>query len=234
MLSRSFCLSPRVNYPDADADHDGLCLYAFFRHVEIQQKVTTLPTVPSGQNGDANTYTITETIDIQGRPTQKYDPLVSGSSLTTAASTLWNYDEPTGAVIQSIRNPNTGSPNWENVLTTDFVVDLSGRTIQTLGPAFSFSLLPPGEGQGEGASASGALVQARRLLDLFFATSSMKSGRPRATLRGARPRNTSSRCKTPFQSRKMDHDGRTIDSIQAVRLPSGFLTGNAVLRRPAP
>ena len=44
---------------------------------QVQSRVmTTLPSILSSQNGDGNTYTITQNIDAQNRMTQSYDPVV--------------------------------------------------------------------------------------------------------------------------------------------------------------
>ena len=72
--------------------------------------MTTLPVILSSQNGDGNTYTITRTLTSKTGTTQSYDPVVSGTSLTNMPLTQLNYDEPTGAVIRSIRNPYDRRP----------------------------------------------------------------------------------------------------------------------------
>ena len=76
---------------------------------------------------------------LKGRTSQQFDPYNSASPPSYKPSTQFVYDEPTGAVLQSIRNPYSGTPpdNYEYNLTTDFTVDPLGRTVQTLGPAFN-------------------------------------------------------------------------------------------------
>ncbi len=120
--------------------------YAFFATpfptAQVGLKVTTLPQIPTTQNGQGTNpttdplYVIFETFDIQGRQIALTDPYDSNNVPSFIPSVMSSYDEPTGALIQSIVNPFTGTPPSasEYNLITDYQVDDLGRTVQSLGP----------------------------------------------------------------------------------------------------
>jgi hypothetical protein len=201
------------NYPLGDNTTEVTTGYSYTYqtgYVQVATKKTLPPVIPtgaypSGQNGDGIQYEIVETFDIEGRLTSRTDPYNSASPPTFIPSVQNVYDEPTGALIQSIRNPyTTGTPpdTWEYNLTTDYSVDALGRTIQTLGPWFNAN--------GQQVRAASWTVYRDVELEVWtasgYATGSI-SGEYGYTL------------VNPVSIAKMDFDGRTIEQISAVRLP---------------
>lgn len=106
------------------------------------QKTTTLPVVPTSQNGSGAADTITEIFDEDGHLIWQRDP--------RGFITYRAYDLPTGAVTQEIRDVDgdqlTLPPGWTTPaggglhLVTDYQHDDLGRTTQTLGPAHTIDL----------------------------------------------------------------------------------------------
>jgi hypothetical protein len=113
----------------------------FTSSVAIQQRTTTLPVVPTGQNGTNTADTITEIYDEQGQLIWSRD---ARGFITYRA-----YDPVTMALIQEIQDVDSAKlslpSGWTTPaggglhLITDYEVDLLGRTTQTLGPAFESS-----------------------------------------------------------------------------------------------
>jgi RHS repeat-associated protein len=103
---------------------------------QIQQQTTTLPVVPTNQNGTGATDTVTDIFDMHGNLIWQRDAL--------GFITRRTYDLPTGAILQEIRDVDgslvTLPSGWSTPpggglhLTTDFEHDPLGRTTQTLGP----------------------------------------------------------------------------------------------------
>ncbi len=103
---------------------------------QMEQRTTTLPVVPSGQNGPGTTDTITEIFDEEGNRIWQRDP--------RGFITFQAYDLPTGALVQLINDVDgakvTLPSGWSTPaggglnLVTDFKHDALGRTTETLGP----------------------------------------------------------------------------------------------------
>ena len=180
---------------------------------------------------------------------KEYDPyavssIESSSSSTSSSSeadeyhpfTQTIYDEPTGAAIQSIRNPDSaaapGDPQYN--LTTDFRVDPLGRRVLTLGPPF-LSPLPVAEVEGEAALASGALVEVRAASFTGYRDVEHAVWTASGYATGSMPGEYVFTLQNPVSITRMDHDGRTVDSIQAVRMPCAGVPAlaGACGRRPA-
>jgi RHS repeat-associated protein len=94
---------------------------------QLSRRTTTMPVIPSGQNGDGQTYTRVEEFDIQNR-------LVLLTDERTIV-TKYDYDDLTGARIRMIEDYSTQPGHFNFV--TDYAVDDLGRTIQTLAPTRS-------------------------------------------------------------------------------------------------
>jgi RHS repeat-associated protein len=99
----------------------------------LATRTTTLPSVPSGQNGDGGTYTVTETFDTFGNMVQRTDQLGTVNQYT--------FDVVLRAITQSVLNyvSGGGSAPGTNV-TSDYTYDTRGRLTQALGPAHSIDL----------------------------------------------------------------------------------------------
>jgi len=177
--------------------------------VQVQTKTTTLPQIPTSQNGQGDNpasdplYVIVETYDIQGRLSARTDPYDSNNVPAFIPSITYAYDEPTGALIQEVTNPYSGTPpsDSEYNLITDYQVDELGRTVQTLGPAFNAN--------GQLVRTAGWTVYddlRREVLSAAgFATGSNNGPQYAFTL------------VNPVSITKMDYAGRTTDQIRAVR-----------------
>ena len=164
-------MPPRTNYPTGSLSAPVTTYYEhdyYAGTVQVKTLSAYPPVIPPTQNGDNTQYRVDTDFDLQGRVVKEYDPYavssIESSSSSTSSSeadeyhpfTQTIYDEPTGAAIQSIRNPDSaaapGDPQYN--LTTDFRVDPLGRRVLTLGPPF-LSPLPVAEVEGEAALASG-------------------------------------------------------------------------------
>jgi YD repeat-containing protein len=187
--------------------------YTFFttpqNMVQMQTRTTTLPQIPTSQNGQGNNptsnplYVIVETFDVQGRLIQQTDPYDSNNPPAYIPSVTYAYDEPTGALIQQVTNPYSGTPPSlsEYNLVTDYAVDELGRTLQTLGPTHNVS------GQLVRTAAWTVYHDARREVCFAagFATGSNNGPRYAFTL------------VNPVMLTRTDHAGRTTDQVSAVR-----------------
>ena len=104
--------------------------------IQMEQRTTTLPVVPTAQNGANTTDTITEIFDELGNLIWRRDP--------RGFISYRAYDLPTGSVIQSIQDVDgaklTLPSGWVTPaggglhLITDNEIDALGRMTQTLGP----------------------------------------------------------------------------------------------------
>lgn len=122
----------------------------YYGTLQMQVRTTTLPVISSGQNGDGNTYTRQEYFDVYGRVTWRQDEL---DYLTRI-----QYDDPSGAVLETIEDVDTSLPGNTNPmgwttpaqrgltpagglnLVTDNTIDSQGRVTQSLGPLHAVSL----------------------------------------------------------------------------------------------
>ncbi len=128
-------------------------------------------------------------------------------------------------------------------LTTDITVDSLARPVLTLGPAF-LSPLPVSQSQNEAGSASGALVQVRAATFNVYRDVEHEVWTASGYATGSAPGEYVYTLQNPVAITRMDHDGRAIDSIQAVRarstgfsrnpLPPEGGTTSGFPRRPAP
>ena len=217
-------LASSTNYPDGVTAVTTNYQYTFYTlsgvaTVQVNTRSEFPPVIPSGQNGDGIQYQIDTVFDPQGRTSQQFDPYNSASPPSYKPSTQFVYDEPTGAVLQSIRNPYSGTPpdNYEYNLTTDFTVDPLGRTVQTLGPAFN---------------ALGQQVRTAAWMIYRDVQHEVWSGSGYAA--GSVPAEYVYTLQNPVSITRMDHDGRTIDSIQAVRMPACCFAADGTPERPEP
>lgn len=136
-----------ITYPDAADqtkkittvfDHtfwDGTC--------QIKQQTTTLPAIPTSQNGDGSSATRKDYFDEFGNPTWAMDErgFITGTK----------FDIPTGGVTQLIEDVDTSEetdapPGWTTPsggglnLVTDMEIDDRGRMTQSLGPSHEIDL----------------------------------------------------------------------------------------------
>jgi YD repeat-containing protein len=98
-------------------------IYGYLFHsgtLQPSQITTTLPAVPTTQNGSGTSATTFQEFDILGNMTASIDE--------RGLETGYTHDPFTGAVTQSVLD--VGGQN----LTSDFEIDSLGRTTQTLGP----------------------------------------------------------------------------------------------------
>ena len=104
---------------------------------QAEQKTTTLPVVPTSQNGDGQTYTIVEQFDAEGHRTWRKNEL--------GIITHWQWDSASGILTRMIADVDTtqvsGVPTgWTTVagaglnLVSDYQYDQLGRRIRSLGP----------------------------------------------------------------------------------------------------
>src|SRR5437763_16675412 len=109
----------------------------------MQQPATTLPAIPTAQNGAGVAATRRDYYDPYGNPTWQMD---ERGFLTRTA-----YDILTGAVTQRIDDVDTtqvsdAPPGWGTPaggglhLVTDFLNDDEGRTTQVLGPTHTIDV----------------------------------------------------------------------------------------------
>ena len=177
--------------------------------VQVQTQTTTLPQIPTSQNGQGNNpatnplYIIVDNYDIQGRLSSRTDPYDSNNVPAFIPSITYVYDEPTVALIQSVQNPYSGTPptTSEYNITTDYQVDELGRAVQTLGPTYNSN------GQLVRTSAWTVYDDCRREVRSAsgFATGSNSGPQYAYTL------------VNPVSITQMDLAGRTTDEIGAVR-----------------
>lgn len=118
--------------------------YTFYPDTaQIQQQTTTLPVVPTDQNGSGIAATRKTYFDTWSQPIWLMDE--------RGIITRQTFDVPTGTLIQRVDDVDTsvvlGAPSgWETIpgagmnLTTDYLVDGLGRTIRSLGPMHQIDL----------------------------------------------------------------------------------------------
>ena len=174
--------------------------------LQVMQKTTGLPIIPTTQNGDGNTYTRLEYYDVYGQLTWRLDEL--------NRLTFTQYDNASGTALQTIQDVDTSLSNSPQPpfsytppsgsflnLITDYTIDTQGRVTQTLGPAHNVSL-------------SGASVSIRR------ASWTVYQDVLGEVWQGAGYLNQTSGSFTlinPVQITISDGSGRTTDQIAAVR-----------------
>ena len=111
--------------------------------VKIQRRTTTLPVVPTSQNGSGTAATRKDYFDAHGNRTWAMDE--------RGFITAFRYDVPTGAITQQIDDVDTsvvtGAPSgWTTPtggglnLVTDYGDDDLGRTTQELGPEHTIDI----------------------------------------------------------------------------------------------
>lgn len=118
--------------------------YTFYSGTaQIQQQTTTLPVVPTDQNGSGVAATRKIYFNTWNQPTWSMDE--------RGIITNQTFDLATGAVIQRIDDVDTsvvsGAPSGWSTPTgaglnqvTDFLIDEFGRTVQSLGPVHEIDL----------------------------------------------------------------------------------------------
>jgi RHS repeat-associated protein len=115
-----------------DGSTDGVVTgYTYDWHgstFQISQRVTTLPTVSTGENGTGTAVTVTEYYDQGGYRTSSVDG--------RGTVTKFEYDKVKGSLKQKIEDYGSGKLN----LTTDYQSDDLGRTTLELGPAHDIDL----------------------------------------------------------------------------------------------
>ena len=169
--------------------------------IQIDQRTTTLPVVPTSQNGTNTTDTITEIFDELSNLIWQRDP--------RGFITYHAYDLPTGALIQSIQDVDgaevTLPSGWVTPaggglnLVTDYEIDALGRTTQTLGPVHDVL--------GQPVRTASWMVY-RDLEDETY------SGQGYAVASGPEYSYT---LINPVSIQQRSHDGRVSQSIMAVR-----------------
>ncbi|WP_235909042.1 RHS repeat-associated core domain-containing protein [Roseiconus nitratireducens] len=136
-------VSHDIVYRNDDSTGKATTRYDYQYHADsfqVSQKMTTLPVVPSGQNGDGSVNTRTERFDIHGNRTWVRDE--------RGTITHTTYDVVTGVATRQIVDVDTsqvsGVPaGWTTPtggglhLVTDYQHDERGRITQTLGPVHS-------------------------------------------------------------------------------------------------
>tara|TARA_R110002111_G_scaffold164386_3_gene230587 strand:+ start:42527 stop:48934 length:6408 start_codon:yes stop_codon:yes gene_type:complete len=111
--------------------------------VQIDQKTTTLPAIPTFQNGSGTANSFVEVFDIDGYLTWQKDE--------RGFITRFKYNTATGAIIQRIDDVDTAQvtdepSGWVTPtggglhLITDYESDDQGRVTQELGPAHTIDL----------------------------------------------------------------------------------------------
>ena len=184
----------------------------YFDSVQVYTSTTVLPQIPASQNGQGvgdsyPIYNIQQTFDIEGRLTDQTDPYNANPTPPVWIPSVQNvYDEPTGAIIQSVRNPYIDGTPPDNVqynLTTDYTVDSLGRTIETLGPWFN---------------SNGQQVRTAAWAVYRDIEHEMWSGSGYVT--GTSAGEYTYTLVNPVSIAKMDFDGRTIEQITAIRPPN--------------
>ncbi len=179
--------------------------YSFYAGTtQVQQKTTTLPVVPTDQNGSGVAATRKEYYDPYGNLTWSMD---ERGFITRMA-----YDIPTGAMIQQVADADTSlysdapagwtTPSGGGLnLVTDITVDSQGRMTQSLGPSHSIDL-------------NGTATTIRRATWLAYddANHITYSGQGYAT--GTSP-SYSYTLVNPVSITKMDAGGKVLEQIQA-------------------
>lgn len=125
-----YLIERATTFPDATDPRSAIITtygYTFFTADALKMKVssrtTTLPVIPTDQNGSGVANSIVETIDECDQVTE----LTNEEGIKTK----WTYDNITGGVTQQIAD--VGDSSHFN-LTTDFTLDNLGRVIEELGP----------------------------------------------------------------------------------------------------
>lgn len=98
----------KLTYTDSQDDEDASTYqysYTYYQDAlgnptfQVKQKITTLPVIPGAQNGDDETYTITELFDEYGRRTWRKDE--------RGYISRWQYVLETGALLRSVADVDT-------------------------------------------------------------------------------------------------------------------------------
>tara|TARA_R110002072_G_C7976780_1_gene535574 strand:+ start:9789 stop:15815 length:6027 start_codon:yes stop_codon:yes gene_type:complete len=97
--------------------------------MKVASRTTTLPVIPTDQNGSGVANSFSETIDLYNNTTEVTNE--------EGIKTSWTFDIPTGSVKQQIADVGS-SPHFN--LTTDYTLDNLGRTTQQLGPAHDIDI----------------------------------------------------------------------------------------------
>ncbi len=195
--------------------------FAFTWHtgtVQPKEKTTTPPVIPVSQNGDGVTYTRKQIFDVLGVPLWAQDEL---GFITYRGAGVHrvrlgggpNSGGVVASVVQEIRDVDMNEvsglpeqPAWTTpaggglTLVSDFEVDVFGRRTQGLGPVHD------AEGQSVRTASWSVFKDAEHQAWSsrgFVVTASGKGYRETLV--------------NPVSIQKMDHNGRTTDSIQAVR-----------------
>ena len=173
--------------------------------LQLAERTTTLPVVPTSQNGSDVAAQRQEVYDAQGNVTWSKDE--------RGFITHQQYDPATGALVEQIEDVQTsglsGVPlGWATPtggglnLTTDYTVDLLGRVTQELGPIYLANPSLP----STGVRRATWTVYRDDLRQVWQARGSQAHGRGfAATL------------VNPVSLTQLDYAGRTVDQIQAVR-----------------
>ena len=143
--------------------------------------------------------------------------------------------------MQSIRNPDPSRDAGRPSIQPDDRFPCRPARPQ-LGDARPGLFLSPACGRGPGESGAAALVQVRAASFIVIATWITRSGPARVMPLAARRREYAFTLQNPVSITRMDHDGRMVDSIQAIRLPPNYLPrmrwspgfSRLCLLRPAP
>ncbi|MBN8625807.1 MAG: RHS repeat-associated core domain-containing protein [Planctomycetes bacterium] len=184
-----------------------------FATVQLLQRTTTLPAIPTAQNGSGSSALQREQYDLYGNMLWEQGPRGFIDHFT--------YDVPTGGRLQRIEDVNpallTLPAGWSRPagllpplnLVTDYEVDDLGRTTQILGPQHSVD---------------GVEVRTALWTVYLDAAHEVRRGQGYVNGIGTYRRAT---LVNPVAIDRLDHAGRTVDAIQAARATAeGRLTAS--------
>lgn len=124
-------LASVIDYPDASNPATTITTsyaYTWYSGTNtVSQATTTLPAVPSGQNGSGTSATIVDQFDANGNLTQRTDE--------RGTVNTYSYAAGLGLVTQQVLNYQVGVTQPGVNVTTDFTYDSQGALVQVLGPS---------------------------------------------------------------------------------------------------
>jgi RHS repeat-associated protein len=134
-LKRYLMTKETLYLSDTDQSVTAVTNYGYTYHAgttEVAQKTTTLPAVPTGENGSGSAVTKVETFDGYGLLTEAQDERGIKTQYTWAAER--------GKVTQQIENYLSGQSGAGKNVTTDYTLNNTGAVTQILGPKHKIDL----------------------------------------------------------------------------------------------
>ncbi|MBN8628151.1 MAG: RHS repeat-associated core domain-containing protein, partial [Planctomycetes bacterium] len=196
--------------------HPVTTSFAYIWHsatVQLLQRTTTLPVIPTDQNGSGTSAVQREQYDLYGNMIWEQGP--------RGFIDNFSYDVPTGGRLQMVEDVNpalmTLPAGWSRPagllpplnLITDYEVDDQGRPTQTLGPQHPVD---------------GVDVRTAEWTVYLDAEHQVRRGRGFVNGAGTYRRAT---LVNPVAIDRLDHAGHTVDAIQAARATAeGRLTAS--------